>query len=171
MHYGRILILIGAVGAVIGFLLTSASSAGEEALVLLNQADPASWPSGFSSTWTALYIDTAWAAIVYAIGLVGALIIAFMPPLDQAVKRLYGLAAAVLGIVMLVIGVVATLGAGDDAEALQNGFAQAAAAQAIPDAYTVSIGFGWYLLVLSALLIAIGGVVSLIARPDEDAVE
>ena len=169
MHFGRILVLIGVIGAVIGFVLTSASSAGEEALVLLNQADPASWPAGFTSTWTALYNDTAWAAIVYAIALVGALIVAFMPPLDQAMKRLYGLSAAVLGILMLVIGVVATLGANDDAEALQNGFAQAAAAGAIPDAFTVSIGFGWYLLILGGVLIAIGGVVSLIARPDEDA--
>jgi len=163
--------LVGAIGAFVGFILKSASSAGEEALTLLSQADPASWPTGFSSTWTALYNDTAWAAIVFAIALIGSLIVAFMPPLDQPVKRLFGLAAAVLGVLMLVIGIVATLGAADDAEALQNGFAQAAAAGAVPDAFSVSIGFGWYLLILGGVLVAIGGVVSLILRPDEDAIE
>ena len=57
----------------------------------------------------------------------------------------------------------------DDADTLEAGFAQAAAAGAIPEAYTVDIGWGWYLLVLAGILVAIGGVVSLIARPDEDA--
>ena len=171
MHYGRIVILVGVIGSVVGFVLKSASSIGEEALVLLSQADPASWPSGFSTTWTALYNDTAWAAIVFALALVGSLIVAFTPPIGRPVNRLFGLSAAVLGILMLIIGVVATLGAANDAEALQNGLAQAAAAGAIPDAYSVSIGFGWYLLILGGALVAIGGVVSLISRPDEDAIE
>ncbi len=172
MHYGRIVILVGVIGSIVGFVLTSASSAGEEALVLLNQADPASWPSTISNTtWTALYNDTAWAAIVFALALVGSLIVAFTPPIGRPVNRLFGLSAAVLGILMLIIGVVATLGAANDAEALQNGFAQAAAAGAIPDAYSVSIGFGWYLLILGGALVAIGGVLSLIARPGEDAIQ
>lgn len=170
MHYGRILMLVGVIGAVVGFVLKSASSAGEGALALLSQADPASWPTGFSSTWTALYNDTAWAAIVFALALIGSLIVALTPPFDQPVKRLFGLSAAVLGVLMLIVGVVAAVGASNDADALQAGFAQAAAAGAIPDAFSVSIGFGWYLLILGGVLVAIGGVVSLIGRPDEDAI-
>jgi hypothetical protein len=70
---------------------------------------------------------------------------------------------------MLIVGVFATLGAGDDADTLEAGLAQAAGAGAIPEAFAVNIGWGWYLLIISGVVVAIGGVVSLIARPDEDA--
>jgi hypothetical protein len=169
MHYGRILAVIGVVVAFVGFLLKSASSAGSEAMVLLNQANP-DVPAGFNNTWTALYNDTSWAAIVFALAGAAAIAVAIIPPMEKAMARLYGLAASVLGVVMLAIGIVATFGAMDDADTLEAVFAQAAAAGAIPEAYTVSLGFGWYLLILGGALIAIGGVVSLIARPDEDAI-
>ena len=168
MHYGRILAVVGVVLAAVGFLLQSASSAGEAALAQLSQVNP-DFPDGFDNTWTALYNDTAWAAIVFAIAGVASLLVALIPPLDRPMARLYGLAASVLGVLMLVIGIFATMGAMDDADTLEAGFAQAAAAGAIPEAYTVDIGWGWYLLVLAGILVAIGGVVSLIARPDEDA--
>lgn len=168
MHYGRILAIVGVVVAAVGFMLKSASSAGEAALAQLSQVDPA-FPDGFDNTWTALYNDTNWAAIVFALAAIAALIVALMPPIDEPMKRLYGLTAAVLGVVMMIIGIVATMGAMDDADTLEAGFAAAAQGGAIPEAYTVSIGFGWYMLVVGGVLVAIGGVVSLIARPDEDA--
>lgn len=170
MHYGRILALVGVVVGAIGFVLTSATSAGDAVLPALSQADPA-FPSGFDNTWTALYNDTAWAAIVFALAGLTSLAIAFIPPIDESMKRLYGLTATVLGILMLLIGIFATLGAGDRGDTLQAGFAQAAQAGLIPEAYTVSIGFGWYLWSIAGALVAIGGIVSLIARPDESAIE
>ena len=171
MHYGRILAVLGVVVAVVGFLLQKASSAGEAALAQLSQVDP-SFPANLDeNTWSALYNDTSVAAIVYAIAAIGVLAAALFPPLGSPMKRLVGLSAAVLGVVMLVVGVFATLGASDDADTLEAGFAQAFAGGAIPEAYTVSIGWGWYLLIVGGVLAAIGGVVSLIARPDENALE
>ncbi|HSJ70146.1 MAG TPA: hypothetical protein VLA29_00685 [Acidimicrobiia bacterium] len=169
MHYGRILAVLGVIVGVVGFILKKASSAGEEFLGPLSQANPA-FPSNLDeNTWSALYNDTAAAAVVFAIAMVAVLAAALIPPLNVPMKRLIGLSVAVLGVVMLAVGVFATLGAMDDADALTAAFAQAAAAGAVPEAYTVSIGLGWYLLIAAGALAAIGGVVSLIARPDENA--
>jgi len=98
------------------------------------------------------------------------LIVVFAPPLADPMKRLFGLIATVMGVVMLVVGVFAALGAMDDAETLEAGFAQAAAAGVLPVAFGVSIGFGWYLLAIGGAIVGIGGVLSLMARPDENAV-
>lgn len=170
MHYGRILAIVGVVIGAVGFFLKKASSDAEQFLGALNQANPAIPPSLDETTWTALYNDTAAAAIVYAIAAVAVLIAALVPPLPEAMKRLYALAVTVLGVLMLIIGVFATLGASDDADTLEAGLAQAAAGGAIPEAYSVTIGWGWYLLIIAGVVAAIGGVVSLIARPDEDAI-
>ena len=171
MYYGRILALLGVVAAVVGFLLQKASSAGEQAMAALNQANPDSFPPNLDeNTWSALYNDTAWAAVVYAIATVAALVVVFTPPLKEPMKRLFGLTASALGVLMLIIGIFATMGAMDDADALEAGFAQAFSAGAIPEAYTVSIGWGWYLLILAGVLVAIGGVLSLLNRPNENAV-
>jgi hypothetical protein len=171
MHFGRMLAILGVILAAVGLFLKSASSAGEIVLAQLSQLPDASFPSGFDNTWTALYNDTPAAAVVFAIATVGALAAALIPPLKEPMKRLIGLVAAGLGVLMLIIGIFATMGAMDDADTLQAGFAQVAAAGAIPEAYTVSIGYGWYLLILAGVLVAIGGVVSLIARPDESALD
>ncbi len=164
MHIGRILALLGVVVGAVGFVLKSATSAGDVVLPALNQADPA-FPSGFDNTWTALYNDTAWAAIVFALLALGSLAIALIPPLGDSMKRIYGLSASTFGVLMLLIAVFSTLGAGDRADTLQAGFAQAAQGGLIPDAFTVSIGFGWYLWSLAGVLVAIGGVMSLLSRP------
>jgi len=163
------LAILGVVLAAVGMLLQSASSAGEAALEQLSQLPDLSFPSGFDNTWTALYNDTAVAAVIFAIAAIAALIAALLPPLGQPLKRIYGLAVATLGVLMLVIGIFATMGAMDDADTLEAGFAQAASAGAIPEAYTVMIGWGWWLLILSGVVVAVGGVVSLLARPDESA--
>lgn len=171
MHYGRILALLGVVVGVIGFLIKKASSAGEAALAQLSQVSDAFPPDLDENTWSALYNDTPAAAVIYAIAAVGVLATALFPPLQEPMKRLIALAATVLGVLMLVIGIFATLGAADDADTLQAGFAQAFANGSIPEAYTVSIGWGWYLLIVGGVIAAIGGVASLIARPNEDAIQ
>lgn len=169
MHYGRIIAIVGVIVGVVGFMLKKASSAGEAVLGQLSEANPAFPSSLDENTWSALYNDTAAAAIVFAIAMVGVLVAALMPPLDVPMKRMIALAVTVLGVVMLAIGVFATLGAMDDADALTAAFGEAAAAGAIPEAYTVSIGLGWYLLIAAGAIVAIGGVVSLMARSDENA--
>ena len=51
----------------------------------------------------------------------------------------------------------------------EQGLAGAFEAGLIPQAFTVSISVGWYLLALGGVIAAIGGVLALIARPDESA--
>ncbi|MGI9643389.1 MAG: hypothetical protein ACR2N9_11490 [Acidimicrobiia bacterium] len=170
MHYGRILALVGVVLAIVGFLMQSASSSAADLMPTLNEATGGQIPVGFDNTWTALYNDTAWAAVVFGLAMVGAAIVAFIPPLPKPMARIYGLTAAVLGVLMLVIGVFATMGAMDDADTLEAAFNQLFQAGQLPEAFSVDIGFGWYLLPIAGVLVAIGGVVSLINRPDEDAI-
>ena len=170
MHYGRILVLVGVVFGFIGFLLQSASSEAEPLMPALNEATGGQVPAGFDNTWTALYNDTAAAAVVFAIALVAAVIVALIPPTSQPMTRLYALVAAVLGVLLLIIGIFSTMGAFDDADTLEAALAQLAQAGQIPQAFTVDVGFGWWLLILCGVLVAIGGVVSLLARPDESAI-
>ena len=170
MYYGRILAILGVVAAVVGFLLKKASSAGEQAMAALSELQEGFPANLDENTWSALYNDTAWAAIVYAIAAVAAAIVVFTPPLKEPMKRLYGLIASALGVLMLIIGIFSTMGAMDDADTLEAGFAGFFSAGAIPEAYSVSIGWGWYLLILAGVLVAIGGVLSLLNRPNENAV-
>lgn len=53
-----------------------------------------------------------------------------------------------------------------DASDLQDAFNQAAAAGAIPIAFTVFIGYGWFILVFAGLLVAIGGIMGLSSKSD-----
>jgi hypothetical protein len=166
MHYGRILALVGVLIGAVGLFLKKASSEGEAALAQLSQAPDSPFPPDLNeNTWSALKNDTAWAAIVFAILLVVALVVVFVPPMNQPMSKAVAGIATAAGVIMLLVGIFATLGAQDDASTLQDGFAQAAAAGALPKAFTVSIGLGWYMLAVAGLLVAIGGIASLMAKP------
>ena len=170
MHYGRIVALVGVLLGAVGMFLKKASSDGEAALAQLSQIPDSPFPEDLAeNTWTALYNDTAWAAIVFAIASIAVLLVVFMPPIKMPLRFLYAITAAVMGVLMLLVSIFALLGALDDADTLQAGFAAVAAQGAIPEAYTVAIGFGWYLLVIAGLVVAIGGILSAMAKPDETA--
>jgi hypothetical protein len=168
MQYGRITTIVGSVLAIIGLGLKSASSSAEEILPTLNAANP-DFPDGFDRIFTAMWDDNAVGTAVFVIALVVALGVSFVPDIKDALSRMNALVVTVLGVVMVVIGVIATVGALDDASTLQDGLAQAFAGGLIPEAFTVSITIGWYLLPLGGALAAIGGVLALINRPDESA--
>jgi len=168
MHYGRITTVVGSVLAIIGLGLRSASSGGEDLLPALSQQNPA-FPDGFDRILTALWNDNVGGTLVFLISLVVVLGLSLIPDIKVALSRMNALIITVLGVVMMVVGGIATSGALDDADTLQAGFAQAFGGGLIPEAYTVSISLGWYLLALGGVLAAIGGVLQLIARPDEDA--
>lgn len=170
MHYGRIVAVLGVVVTAVGLFLKSASSAAEDLMPALNEATGGAVPAEFTNVWTGIYDDKSWAAIVLAIALVAVLGLAFMPQLKDAWSRMNGLVAVVLGVVIIVIGGVATKSALDDADALAEAFGGLAAAGQIPEAYAVSLGIGWVLLIVGGALAAIGGVLSLMARPNESAI-
>ncbi len=161
MHYGRILALLGVVIGVIGLFIKKASSEGEAALAQLSQIPDSPFPADLNeNTWSALKNDTAWAAIVFAVLLVVAIVVVFVPPMSQPMSNAIAGVATASGIIMLIIGLVAVNGAKADASTLQDGFAAVAAQGAIPKAFTVSIGYGWFMLALAGLLVAVGGVSS-----------
>jgi hypothetical protein len=169
MHYGRITTIVGSVLAIIGLGLQSASSAAEDLMPALNEATAGAVPSGFDRIFTAMWDDNAAGTGIFVIALVAVLGLSLIPNIKEALSRMNSLVVVVLGVVMLVVGVIATKGALDDASTLQDGFAAMAAAAQIPEAFTVSISVGWYLLPIGGAIAAIGAVLQLMKRSDEDA--
>ena len=166
MHMGRIITIIGSVIAVVALFIQKANSEGEAAMAALSQAQPG-FPADLNeNTIVALYNDTAWAAIVFGIAAIAAFVVAVLPPLKDAMKSPLAITATVMGGIMLLIGIFATKGAMDDASTLEGLFNQFAEAGAIPVAFTVSIGYGWYILIFAGALVAVGGVMSLMAKSD-----
>ena len=168
MQYGRITTIVGAVLAIVGLGLKSATSEAEEILPVLNAANPA-FPDGFDRIFTAMWNDNSAGTAIFLIALVAVLGVSFVPNIKDALSRMNSIVVTVLGVVMLIIGVIATQGALDDASALQDALGQAFAGGLIPAAFSVSITIGWYLLPIGGALAGIGGVLQLIARPDESA--
>ena len=168
MQYGRITTIVGAVLAIIGLGLKSATSGAEDILATLNAANPA-FPDGFDRIFTAMWDDNAAGTAIFVIALVAVIGVSLVPDIKEALSRMNALVVTVLGSVMLIVGVIAALGAIDDASALQDALGQAFAGGLIPEAFSVSITIGWYLLPIGGAIAAIGGVLALIARPDESA--
>lgn len=164
MHYGRITTAIGAVLGIIGLGLVSASSAAEDMLPDLNAATGGAIPAGFDRVLISLWDESAVGGAIFLIALAVVLGVSLIPDIKDAISRMNALVVTVLGVTMLAIGAIATMGALDDADTLEAGLSQATG-----QAFTVSISFGWYLLVVAGVLAAIGGVLQLMARPDESA--
>lgn len=168
MQYGRITTIVGAVLAIIGLGLKSASSGAEDILPTLNAANPA-FPDGFDRVFTAMWNDNSAGTAIFLIALVAVIGVSLVPEIKDALSRMNSIVVTVLGVVMLVIGVIATAGALDDASDLQDALGQAFAGGLIPEAFSVSITLGWYLLPIGGAIASVGGVLQLIARPDESA--
>lgn len=164
VHYGRIIAIVGVVLAAVGLFLKSASSGAEALMGDLNAATDGAIPAGFDSVWTSIYDDKAWAAILLAVVLVGILVFSLMPPIKEPLARSGGLFLTILGVVVIVIGGIATLDALDSASELQDAFAGMATAGQIPEAFTVSIGMGWVLLIVGGGVSAVGGILNVMAN-------
>jgi hypothetical protein len=161
---GRIITIVGSVIAIVAMFIKKASSEGEVALAQLSQANPAFPTDLDENTITALYNDTNWAAIVFGAAAIVAFVVAVLPPLKDAMKRSLAITATAMGVIMLLVGIFATLGAMGDANDLQDAFNQAMTAGAIPIAFTVSIGYGWFAFVFAGALVTIGGIIPLTSK-------
>jgi preprotein translocase subunit SecG len=166
MHMGRIITIIGSVIAVVSLFIQKANSEGEAALAALSQANPAFPADLDENTIEALYNDTSWAAILFGIAAIAAFVVAVLPPIKDPMKRVMAITATAMGAIMLVVGIVATVGAQNDASDLEAAFNQAAEAGAIPVAFTVSLGYGWYILIFAGALVALGGIMGLMTKTD-----
>lgn len=153
MHTGRLFALTGVVIGIIGLFLKALTTDGEGLLPNLNAADPG-FPDSIPTIWGGL--DT-WAQIVLVIIIIAVVGLALYGARAAAMDRNSSMTVAVLGAALLVYAVVKMLEAGDEAETLQNGFAQAAGGGLIPEAYTVGTGIGFLILIVGTVLVIAGG--------------
>jgi hypothetical protein len=160
MHWTRIWTLVGVVLGVAALFTKGATTDGEELLPALNESG-AAFPDGISTIWGGL--DT-WVQVLVGIAIVVVVVFAFMPPLNLVEKVPYALTTTLIGVALLIYAIIKYLEASDDASALQDGFAEAAAGGAIPAAFEVSVGWGFYVLMAGTAMVAIGGLVMLINR-------
>lgn len=163
MHWTRIWTLFGVVLGVAALFTKGATTDAEELLPALSEA--ADFPDGIPTIWGGL--DT-WVQVVVVIAIIAVVAFAFMPPLTSVEAMPYALGTTIIGAALLVYAIVKYLEAGDDAETLQNGLAQAAEGGMIPAAFTVSVGAGFYVLMAGTAMVAIGGLVMLITKSDAD---
>lgn len=153
MHTGRLFALTGVVIGIIGLFLKALTTDGEGLLPNLNAADPG-FPESIPTIWGGL--DT-WAQIVLVIIIIAVVGLALYGARAAAMDRNSSMTVAVLGAALLAYAVVKMLEAGDEAETLQNGFAQAASGGLIPEAYTVGTGIGFLILIVGTVLVVAGG--------------
>ena len=160
VHWTRIWTLIGVVLGVAALFTKGATTDGEELLPALNASDPA-FPDGISTIWGGL--DT-WVQVVVVVAIIAVVVFAFMPPLNLVERVPYALTTTLIGVALLVYAIIKFMEARDDASTLQDGFAQAAGGGAIPAAFEVLVGWGFYVLMAGTAMVAIGGLVMLINR-------
>lgn len=153
MHTGRLLALAGVIVGIIGLFLKALTSAGEGLLPALHQADP-SFPDGFPTIWGGL---ATWAQIVLVVLIVAVVALALLGVRSAAMSRSSSLVTAVIGVALLAYAIVKYLDALDSADAIQAGMAKAAAGGMIPEAYTVSAGIGFLILIVGTVLMIAGG--------------
>ena len=160
VHRTRVWALIGVVLGVAALFTKGATTDGEELLPALSESG-AAFPDGISTIWSGL--DT-WVQVLVVVAIVIVVVLAFMPPLSLVEKVPYALTTTLVGVALLIYAIIKYLEASDDASALQDGFAEAAAVGAIPAAFEVSVGWGFYVLMAGTAMVAIGGLVMLINR-------
>ncbi|HSR45228.1 MAG TPA: hypothetical protein VLT15_08370 [Acidimicrobiia bacterium] len=153
MHTGRLFALTGVIIGIVGLFLKALRTDGEGLLPDLNAADPG-FPESIPTIWGGL--DT-WAQIALVVIIVAVVGLALYGARASAMDRNSSMTVAVLGTALLVYAVVKMLDAGDEAETLQGGFAQAAAGGMIPEAYTVGTGIGFLILIVGTVLVVAGG--------------
>ena len=160
VHWTRIWTLIGVVLGVAALFTKGATTDGEELLPALAESG-AAFPDGISTIWGGL---DAWVQVVVVIAIIAVVVFAFMPPLNFVERVPYALTTTLVGVALLIYAIVKFMEARDDASTLQDGFAQAAAGGAIPAAFDVSVGWGFYVLMAGTAMVAIGGLVMLMNR-------
>jgi hypothetical protein len=163
MHISRIVAIIGVLIGIVGLFMKSLTTEGEGLLLQLAQANPA-FPDGIPTIWGGL--DT-WAQVVVVIAIVVVLVLALRPPLPAPFDRTGAAVVSVIGLGLTIYAIVKFMEAGDSADTLQAGFAEAAAGGALPEAFTVSTGIGFFVLMAGTVLVLIGGLLAMRGMSDD----
>jgi uncharacterized membrane protein len=157
MHRTRLLAIFGIVVGVVGLFLTSLNTDGEATLPALNQANP-DFPDGIPTIWGGL---DGWAQIALVALIVIVLALALRPVVQESMHRTSGVILIVIGIALFAYAVVKWIDASDKADTLQEAFAGAAGAGAIPVAFEVSTApLGYVLLLAGTAVVAVAGLLA-----------
>ncbi len=157
MHLGRTLAIVGVIIGVIGLFMGALTTSGEELLPTLNAANPA-FPDGIPTIWGGL---ATWAQVVLVILILVVLALAVRGARKDAIDRNSSMEIAAIGVALAAYAVIKLFEARDEADTLQGAFGQAAGGGLIPEAYTVSTGSGFYVLILGTVLVIGAGLLGL----------
>ena len=160
MHVNRLMALAGVIIGVIGLFMKSLVTDGEELLPTLAAASP-DFPDGIPTIWGGL---DAWAQVVLVILIIVVVFLSFRPVIADRFSRTDSMIVAVIGVALLAYAIVKWVDAGDKADTLQAGFAQANAGGLIPAAFEVTRGVGFVVLVVGTVLVAAAGAMGLARR-------
>ena len=163
MPLHRLMALTGVLIGIIGLFFSGLSTDGKGVLEALSQQND-SFPDGVPTIWGGL---DAWAQIVLVILIIVTVALAVMPDRLLTYDRTGATITAVIGVALLGYAFVKYLDAGDSADTLEAGFAQAAGA-GVPgvQAWTVSPSIGFFVLMLGTVLVLAAGIMSLIASKE-----
>ncbi len=153
MHTGRLFALTGVIIGIIGLFMKALRTGGEGILGALHAANP-DIPAAIPTIWGGM--DT-WAQVVLAILIIEVVGLAFRGARASMMDRKSSIITAFTGLAMLAYVLIKLFDARDQASGLQAAFAQAAGAGAIPQAYTVSAGIGFFVLGVGTVLVIAGG--------------
>lgn len=162
MHFRRLMALAGVVIGIIGLFMKSLITDGESLLPDLSAASP-DFPNGIPTIWGGL---DGWAQVVLVILIIVVVYLCVRPILSDPPGRTDSMIIAVIGVALLAYAVVKWVDAGDKADTLAAGFAQANAGGMIPAAFDVTRGVGFFVLIVGTILVLAGGALGLTSRQD-----
>lgn len=160
MHNGRLFTIVGAGITVVGLIPRSMRTAGEGLLPTLSQTG-AGFPDGVPTIWGSFAV---WAQIFVVVALVAVVAMALRPNVAFPLDRSEASITAVAGFALLGYGVSEWLSTIDQAESLVSAFINAAEEGIISVVFSVSASSGYAIVLVGAVLIVFGGVLSL--RPE-----
>lgn len=160
MHLHRLVALVGVLIGIVGLFLKSLVTEGEELLPTLSAQSDA-FPDGIPTIWGGLDVWAQWLVVVLIVIVV---VLALRPPRGEPYDTTAAGITAVAGVAMLAYAIVKYVDATDKADNLAAGFQQAAGGGAIPQAFTVEPGIGFFILILGTALVGMGGIFSLVFR-------
>ena len=162
MHLSRLMALAGVVVGIIGLFMKSLITDGESLLPNLAAASP-DFPDGIPTIWGGL--DT-WAQWVVVVLIIVVVFLSVRPVISAAFNRTDAMIVGVIGVALLAYAIYKWLDAGDKADTLEAGFAQANAAELIPAAFEVTRGLGFVVLVIGTVLVTAAGALAFVGKDE-----
>lgn len=163
MHRNRLIALAGVVIGIIGLFMKSLITDGESAMPTLNEINP-DFADGIPTIWGGL--DT-WAQVVLVILIIVVVVIAVRPDIARGLDRNSSMIVAVIGVALLAYAIIKWMDAGDKADELILGFAGMAEAGAPVEAFDVSRGLGFLVLIVGTVLVTFAGAMGFVGSDGE----